>query len=52
MPEAPSGVIAGGWSYVVAAYSVTAVTLAAYVWSLRRRRVEGDDEPPRREEGR
>jgi CcmD family protein len=33
----PEGVIVGGWSYVVAAYSITAVGLAAFVWSLVRR---------------
>ncbi len=33
----PEGVIAGGWNYVVAAYGVTVVGLAAYGWSLWRR---------------
>ncbi len=33
----PEGVIAGGWGYVIAAYSVTAVGLIAYTWSLRAR---------------
>ena len=28
------GTIQGGWGYVIAAYSVTAVGLAAYAWSL------------------
>ena len=28
------GVIVGGWSYVVAAYSITAAGLVLYVWSL------------------
>lgn len=37
MPDAPVGVIAGGWSYVTAAYSITAAGLALYVWSVRRR---------------
>lgn len=32
------GVIIGGWSYVVAAYSITAAGLIAYTWSLVRRR--------------
>ena len=43
----PEGVIAGGWSYVVAAYTVTAVGLVAYGWSLwsrARRLSEGGDE--------
>ena len=31
------GVIVGGWSYVIAAYLVTAVGLIAYWWSLSRR---------------
>jgi len=36
MPDAmPEGVIAGGWNFVIAAYSITAVGLGAYVWSLR-----------------
>ncbi len=34
----PDGVIVGGWSYVVAAYSITAAGLIAYVWSLVHRR--------------
>jgi hypothetical protein len=33
----PEGVIAGGWSYVTAAYAITAVVLTAYAWSLWRR---------------
>ena len=28
------GVIIGGWNYVIAAYTVTGVGLALYVWSL------------------
>jgi lipopolysaccharide export LptBFGC system permease protein LptF len=38
----PDGVIVGGWSYVIAAYSITAVGLIAYAWSLvhRRRKAE------------
>lgn len=28
------GVIIDGWSYVVAAYSITAAGLVAYIWSL------------------
>ena len=31
------GVIIGGWGYVVAAYSITAVGLVGYIWSLRAR---------------
>jgi len=36
------GVIVGGWSYVVAAYSITVAGLAVYAWSLvhRRRKTE------------
>lgn len=33
----PEGVIIGGWSYVVAAYSVTALGLLFYAWTLKRR---------------
>ncbi len=33
----PEGVIAGGWSYVIGAYSLTAVGLIAHAWSLWRR---------------
>ena len=33
----PEGVILGGWSYVVAAYAVTAAVLLLYAWSLRSR---------------
>ncbi|MEO8196161.1 MAG: CcmD family protein [Thermoanaerobaculia bacterium] len=33
----PSGVIAGGWNFVVAAYSITAIGLFLYAWSLIRR---------------
>ena len=32
--NAPSGVIAGGWEYVVAAYAITAVILLGYAASL------------------
>ncbi len=31
------GVIVGGWSYVVAAWAITAVGLLGYWWSLKRR---------------
>ena len=40
----PEGVIVGGWSYVIAAYSVTVVGLALYAWSLRARSREKSDE--------
>lgn len=30
----PEGVIVGGWPSVIAAYSITAVVLGLYVWSL------------------
>ena len=39
----PEGVIAGGWSYVVAAYTITAVVLAGYSWTLMRRRATTRD---------
>lgn len=32
-----SGVVVGGWSYVIAAYSVTATVLIVYAVSLLRR---------------
>ena len=38
------GVIVGGWSYVIAAYVITAVGLVAYFWSLRRRQDRLDEE--------
>jgi len=38
------GVIVGGWPYVIAAYTITAVGLAAYFWSLRRRHNQLDNE--------
>jgi len=40
------GVIIGGWSYVVAAYSITAAGLVLYFWSLitRYRRSTRDSE--------
>ena len=38
------GVIVGGWSYVIAAYAITAVGLIAYLWSLRRRQDRLDEE--------
>ena len=33
----PEGVIAGGWNYVIAAYSLTGVVFLAYALSLRGR---------------
>ena len=38
------GVIVGGWSYVVSAYTVTALGLLAYFWSLRRRTQQDREE--------
>ena len=38
------GIIVGGWSYVVAAYTITAVGLIGYLWSLRRRLEKLDEE--------
>ncbi len=38
------GAIIGGWGYVIAAYTVTAVGLVAYAWRLARRK------PPHRKE--
>ena len=38
------GVIVGGWGYVIAAYTITAVGLAGYFWSLHRRRAQADKE--------
>jgi len=34
----PEGVVIGGWNFVIAAYTITTVVLAAYTWSLFRRR--------------
>ena len=36
----PDGVIVGGWSYVIAAYSITAVALVLFAWRLHKRRGE------------
>ena len=33
----PEGVITGGWSYVIAVYSITVAVLVAQTWSLWRR---------------
>ena len=38
------GMIVGGWSYVIAAYAITAVGLIGYFWSLRRRQDRLDEE--------
>ena len=40
----PEGVIFGGWSYVTAAYVITAVGLVGYLLSLRRRKNRLDNE--------
>jgi hypothetical protein len=47
MPEVPEGVVAGGWSYAIAAYSITALVLVAYAWSLvsRLRKASREEEP-------
>ncbi len=34
MPEVTTGVVTGGWEYVIAAYAITVIVLAAYAWSL------------------
>ncbi len=36
----PEGVIVGGWSYVIAAYSITTVAFALFAWWLVKRRRE------------
>jgi hypothetical protein len=43
--EIAEGVIIGGWSYVVAAYTITAAGLVAYILSLfaRERRFKDKD---------
>ena len=43
--EIAEGVIIGGWSYVVAAYTITAAGLVSYIWSLfaRERRFNQED---------
>ena len=38
------GVIVGGWGYVIAAYTITAVGLDSYFWSLARRKRRLDNE--------
>ncbi len=44
----PEGVIAGGWSYVISAYALTAVVFAGYAWSLWRRRAAAEDQESER----
>jgi heme exporter protein D len=34
----PEGVIVGGWAYVIAAYSITTVTLIVFAWRILKRR--------------
>ncbi|MCP4204542.1 MAG: hypothetical protein GY769_21750 [bacterium] len=34
MPEAPEGVIIGGWPFVIAAYTITTIGLAAAIARL------------------
>lgn len=48
LDAAPEGVIAGGWTYAIAAYVITAVTLAAYAYSLvsRLKKAHQEDERP------
>lgn len=40
----PEGVIAGGWNFVIAAYTITTVVLVVYVVSLFTRRRRGRQE--------
>jgi hypothetical protein len=49
----PEGVIIGGWNFVVAAYLVTAVVLAAYAWSVHSRlaKLQSRTRRPPRKEG-
>ncbi len=37
------GVLAGGWSFVIAGYAMTAAVLVAYAWALRRRGAGSDE---------
>ncbi len=47
MPEvdAATGVVIGGWNYVIAAYSITTAVLVSYAYSLihRHRRVSEEE---------
>ena len=36
--------MAGGWDYVIAAYTITTLVLAGYAWSLIRRLSAENDE--------
>ena len=40
------GVVVGGWQFIIPAYLITTVVLAAYVWSIgaRRRRLERNED--------
>ncbi len=40
--EGPAGIIIGGWPYVIAAYSITAVVLAANIARLASRERKTD----------
>lgn len=54
---APSGVIVGGWSYVIASYALSAVVLVGYTLALliRLRRISRDpariEAPPETDTG-
>lgn len=39
-----SMMMTGGWDYVIAAYSITMIVLAAYAWNLIRRSRADDNE--------
>ena len=42
---ADQGIVAGGWQYVIAAYSLTAIGLLVFAWSLfwRFRQLRSED---------
>ena len=42
MSEGPTGVIIGGWPFVIAAYSITALALAANIARLASRERHAD----------
>lgn len=44
MSEGPAGIIIGGWPYVIAAYSITAIALAANIARLASRERKTDKE--------
>ncbi len=54
LENVPQGVIAGGWKYVIAAYSITFGALILYTWSLvlreRRERHERRESTGQRKE--